>query len=112
MPLEVLRHELNMQSFARKSIGLGVRETRVGNLALSFTNVILGNFLYFSEPQFTHQQAGNHTAAQHVIQFSKRVLSAGFVRPCASFSGGREGGRGRDRDRGRDRGREREREKI
>lgn len=93
VPLAVLGHELNMQSFVRKSIGPGVRETRVGNPALSFTNVTLGSFLYFSERQFTHQQVGNHTAAQHVIQFSQRVLSAGFVRPCAGFLGRTEGKR-------------------
>ena len=43
VPLKVLRYELNIKALMTEEMGFGARETRVENLALSFTSVIWGN---------------------------------------------------------------------
>ena len=47
VPLKVLRCELNIKALMTEEMGFRVRETRVENLALSFTSVIWGNSTFF-----------------------------------------------------------------
>ena len=69
----------------------------------------LGQLNFFvCEPQFSHQQVGNHIEPQRVIQFSKCILNAAFKSPCTGFWGRSEAGE--ETDTGRETHTEKERE--